>query len=122
MRFIPTRIHGVLDYLAGAFLITSPWLLAYAMGGPETWVTVALGAVIIAYSLMTDYELGVVRFLSMRTHLWLDGWIGLFLVWSPTLFGFSAFVWVPQVVVGVFAILLALFTRKGSARRYWPAN
>jgi hypothetical protein len=26
MRFIPTSVHGVLDYLIGALLIIAPWL------------------------------------------------------------------------------------------------
>lgn len=35
MRVIPTRIHGVLDYLMGIVLIAAPWVLDFADGGPE---------------------------------------------------------------------------------------
>lgn len=30
MRFIPTKIHGVLDYIAGLALIAAPWLFGFA--------------------------------------------------------------------------------------------
>jgi hypothetical protein len=37
MRFIPTRIHGFLDYAVGVLLIVVPWLFGFAAGGAETW-------------------------------------------------------------------------------------
>lgn len=33
MRFIPTRIHGMVDYSMGLILIVAPWLFAFAQGG-----------------------------------------------------------------------------------------
>lgn len=111
MRFIPTRIHGVLDYLMGVLLIALPWLFGFARGGAETWVPVILGAGLILYSLFTDYELGAVRRLSMRTHLWMDGLGGLILALSPWIFGFADVV-APGlfVVLGLIEIGAALFT------------
>ncbi len=41
MRSIPTRVHGVLDYLVGLLLIGAPWLLGFERGGAETWVITA---------------------------------------------------------------------------------
>ena len=38
MRFISTRVHGILDYLMGPLLIASPWLFDFDNGGAETWV------------------------------------------------------------------------------------
>ena len=32
MRFIPTQIHGGLDYLIGVILIIAPWLFGFADG------------------------------------------------------------------------------------------
>jgi hypothetical protein len=72
MRFIPTKVHGYLDYIVGALLIAAPWLFDFARGGAETWVPVILGAGAIVYSLLTDYELGVTKGISMGTHLTLD--------------------------------------------------
>ena len=111
MRWIPTRMHGVLDYLWGALLLAAPWLLGFARGGAETWTAVVLASGAIVYSLLTDYELGVARVLSMRGHLLLDLLGGLFLAVSPWLFGFADRVWLPHVAFGLFSITASLMTR-----------
>lgn len=43
MRFVPTRIHGIVGWLLGALLIALPWLLGFARGGPETYVASRAG-------------------------------------------------------------------------------
>lgn len=110
MRFVPTRVHGMLDYLIGVLLIAAPWLLDFADGGAEQWIPVALGAGLILYSLLTDYELSLVDAIPMPVHLALDFGAGLFLAVSPWLFGFADEVWAPHVVVGVVDMLAALTT------------
>jgi hypothetical protein len=100
----------MLDYLVGVILIIAPWVLDFADGGPEQWVPVILGVGAIAYSLMTDYELGVVKMIPMSMHLMLDIGSGIILAASPWLFGFADDVWVPHVVVGVFEIVAGLTT------------
>jgi hypothetical protein len=112
MRVIPTRTHGILDYLLGAILIVAPWLLGFADGGPEQWVPVILGAGVILYSLLTRYELGVARVIPMATHLGLDIVGGALLAASPWLFGFADDVWVPHLVLGLIEIGTALMTQK----------
>ncbi|MHB1225260.1 MAG: SPW repeat domain-containing protein, partial [Gemmatimonadaceae bacterium] len=79
MRFLPTRIHGVLDYLVGLLLVAAPWLLDLDRGGAGTWVPVILGAGAIVYSLFTDYELGLVCSIGMPVHLALDAASGVVL-------------------------------------------
>jgi hypothetical protein len=116
MRFIPTKIHGYLDYLMGALLIAAPWLFDFAEGGAETWVPVVLGAGAIVYSLMTDYELGATNAISMRTHLTLDLMSGALLAASPWLFGFADYVYTPHLVLGLLEIGAALMTRREPVR------
>lgn len=117
MRFIPTRVHGMMDYGMGVLLMAAPWLLGFTRGGAETWIPVVLGAGVILYSLMTNYELGVVRKISMPTHLGLDVAGGVLLAASPWLFGFADAVWVPHVVFGVLEIGAGLMTKKVPSRR-----
>lgn len=112
MRFIPTKVHGVLDYLMGILLIAAPWLFDFARGGAETWVPVILGAGAILYSLMTDYELGLSRSISMSTHLTLDLLSGVLLAASPWLFGFHEFVYLPHLILGLLEIGASLMTEK----------
>lgn len=116
MRFIPTRVHGALDYLMAILLIASPWLFDFAAGGAETWVPVIIGIGAIVYSLMTAYEMGVVPAISMKTHLLLDLAAGLVLIVSPWLFGFADFIWIPHVVFGVLEVGAALTTETTPVR------
>lgn len=115
MRFIPTRTHGILDYIVGALLILAPWLLGFAQGGAETWVPVLLGLGAILYSLFTDYELGAVRRISMSTHLALDFASGVLLAVSPWLFGFADLVYLPHLLIGLFEIGASLMTERAPA-------
>lgn len=112
MRFLSTKVHGVLDYLVGILLIAAPWLLNFARGGAETWVPVILGAGAVIYSLMTDYELGVFRTISMDTHLALDLWSGIMLASSPWLFGFYDSIYMPHLILGILEIGASLMTQR----------
>lgn len=112
MRVIPTHIHGYIDYVIGIVLIAAPWLLGFAAGGAETWVPVVIGASVIVYSLVTDYELGIMPGISMDTHLLLDGIGGLVLALSPWIFGFAELVWIPHLVVGILEVLTASMTER----------
>jgi hypothetical protein len=120
MRVIPTRVHGVMDYLVGLILIAAPWLFKFNYGGAETWVPVVLGAAAILYSLSTDYELGVMRLIPMATHLMLDLGSGVLLAISPWLFGFHEQVWAPHLIVGLIEIGTALMTQRVPSDLYRP--
>lgn len=115
MRFIPTRTHGILDYVIGVLLILAPWILGFSRGGAETWIPVLLGLGVILYSLFTDYEMGAVRRIPMPTHLTLDLVGGVFLAVSPWLFGYADLVWLPHVLVGLLEIGASLMTERAPA-------
>jgi hypothetical protein len=106
---LPTRLHGVLDYLVGVLMIALPYLLGFD-GGPAGWVFVGMGVATLLYSAFTDYELGLVKRLQMPYHLWLDALAGVLLAVSPWLFGFDTDVWIPHVAVGLFEIAAAVVT------------
>lgn len=113
MRFIPTRIHGFLDYGVGLLLILSPFLFGFADVTDRAGfrVPVFLGVAAVIYSLLTKYELGALSVLPMPVHLGLDFASGLLLATSPWLFGFSNEVFVPHVILGVMEIGAALTTQ-----------
>ena len=111
MRFLPTRIHGVLDYGVGFILMVSPWLFGFNYGGSETWVPFVLGLGAIVYSIFTDYELGRIKRVKMSTHLTLDLLSGVFLLASPWIFGFVDVVYLPHVLFGLLEILVSLTTQ-----------
>ncbi|MGF1635304.1 MAG: hypothetical protein ACFCVE_15760 [Phycisphaerae bacterium] len=112
MRFIPTRVHGILDYLGGVLLIAFPFILDFN-SQVATILMVAVGVTVLLYSLFTDYELGVSRKIPVVVHLALDGLGGLLLLVSPWLFQFDDInvVW-PFVLMGLVELGAAFFTHK----------
>lgn len=107
---LPTRVHGILDYLLGALLIASPWLLGFADNEAARWVPVGLGAGVLLYSAFTDYEMGAVRKIQMPLHLLLDALGGVLLAVSPWMLGFDDRVWMPHVILGAVQVLAAAIT------------
>ncbi|MCX7319105.1 MAG: hypothetical protein NT113_06270 [Hyphomicrobiales bacterium] len=109
MRFIPTALHGVVDYAVGMLLTALPLYLGWS-GMPRV-ALVALGIFVIAYSALTDYELGVIRFLRVRFHLFLDALVG------AALLAIAATADLPQpysallVAIGVVALVLVATTK-----------
>jgi hypothetical protein len=121
MRFIPTKFHAPLDYIVGAALIAAPWIFQFSDNTAATVVPVVLGIGLIAYSLFTNYELGVWKVAPMAVHNLFDIAAGTLLAASPWIFGFadgSANVWVPHVIVGLAAIFLGLTTKQSPGYSY----
>lgn len=108
---ISTKIHGYLDYILGATLIVLPLILEIPSGAAST-VLVVLGVWVIVYSLITDYELGLLKILSMKTHLVIDLVGGALLIAAPWLFGFADETFWPFVILGVLEIGASLMTKK----------
>jgi hypothetical protein len=103
MRFLPTRIHGVIDYAWGVLLILTPFMLAFSSDATALWIAIAFGVVGIVYSFLTDYELGGLRLLSMPVHL----------SFSLKLDNRASWVF---LLFGLFAIVASLITRTSSDR------
>jgi hypothetical protein len=112
MRFIPTKIHGILDYLVAIVLMSAPWLFNFDRGEAETWIPVLLGVATIVYSMLTDYEWGMSRAISMKSHLVIDLVSGIFLAASPWIFGFYDYVYLPHLILGIIEIGAALTRQK----------
>jgi len=109
---IPTRVHGVIDYVWGVLLIAAPFLFGFDDGDVAQWLPMAIGLVAILYSLLTRYELGLVHAIPMSVHLGLDVLAGLFLAISPWLFGFADRIWWPHLVFGGLAVIIASMTER----------
>jgi uncharacterized membrane protein HdeD (DUF308 family) len=121
MRFIPTKFHAPLDYIVGVALIAAPWIFQFSDHTAATVVPIVLGIGLIAYSLFTNYELGLWKVAPMAVHNLIDVAAGALLAASPWLFGFadnSANVWVPHLVVGLAAIFLGLTTIQQGSYSY----
>ena len=117
IRFVPTAVHGVFDYAGAIGLIASPFIFAFAdVGGIAVFLPIVLGAGLLLYSLLTDYELGIpgMKFIPMSLHLSVDFVASAFLAVAPFLFGYKNLglsVWLPQVIAGISVILLVLVSK-----------
>ena len=116
MRFIPTQVHGVLDYLTAGVLIAAPSVLGFREHGMHTGLPRALGVGTIGYSLLTDYELGLVKIIPMPMHLTLDAANGALLAGSPWLFGFAEEVSKPHLGLGLFELVVRASSRATPTR------
>ena len=112
-----SRLHGVLDYLTGAMLIGASRLPALS-GRFAGRALAAAGANHLAYSLVTDYELGLVKRLPYKAHLALDAVGALGLAAAPWILGREEAVdrWVPGAV-GLYELsAVALSDPRGRGR------
>jgi hypothetical protein len=115
-RPITSRMHAMLDYPLGVVLILAPWIFGFSdVGGAATAVPIVIGALAIAQSLMTDWELSLADVIPLPAHLMVDVVAGIVLAISPFIFGFSdegANAWIPHVVVGLGLIAAGLMTQR----------
>lgn len=110
-RAIPTLTHALLDHLFGIVLIISPWIMDFhdERGYPME-VPFILGGLLVINSLVTDLEMGVFKWLSVRVHLILDSFIGICLALSPWALDFADRIYLPHLMGGLIISLLPIFT------------
>ena len=111
MRVIPTRIHGIIDYLWGAALIASPYVLGFSGDVVATTIAWVFGLGAIAYSLLTDYELGVVRLVPMGLHLAFDAAAGGLLALLPVFMRLDGRAAWTFALFGLFSLAAGFLTR-----------
>ncbi|MNQ03762.1 hypothetical protein D3C85_164670 [compost metagenome] len=115
MKFISSKVHGILDYVVAVALFFAPVLFGFqSVGGAAVIVPMVLGIILAIYSLCTQYELGVFKVLDFQYHLAIDVLAAVFLAVSPFLFGFidqAANAWLPHIIVGVAVILVVIFSK-----------
>ena len=108
MRFINDKIHGVIDYLAAIALVVAPFLLGFS--GTALILSVAAGAALFAYSLLTSYSLSARKAIPFGVHLVIDFIAGIAFVAAPLVLGFTGLVATYFYVMGGAVILVVLLT------------
>ena len=57
LKLVPMRVHLMIDYVVGAFLALSPWLLGFSGGQANEWVPhLIVGILVIGYAFATNPE------------------------------------------------------------------
>lgn len=110
---ISSTVHGVLDYMTVGLLFSLPRMMGWSRRATEVADVASMGAAV--YSLMTRYELGVVRVLPMKAHLTLDAASGAALLGAAALLEDED----PEVratmgAIGLWEIAAALMTQTKS--------
>jgi hypothetical protein len=85
---IPPSVHGFFDYLLGAGAIVAPRLLGFADEPRAARALQFQGMMVLLYSVLTDYQWGVVRIIRFPTHLLIDALGATFLLLAPRLLAF----------------------------------
>jgi len=66
MKVINAKAHGILDYLTVVFLFLSPTL--FGMHGTLATFTYILGAVHLLLTILTAFEVGLIKVIPFRVH------------------------------------------------------
>ena len=88
-KLISRQTHGVMDYGYAAMVSGSPEMIGFRDEETATALCRLVGSGVLLSSLMTRYELGLVRVIPFKAHLAADVAAGLFTLAAPWLFGFS---------------------------------
>jgi hypothetical protein len=106
-RPVDSTLHGVVDYSAGALLMTAFPKLAGIEGTRSARQIRTAGAIHAGYSTLTDYPLGVVKAIPFRAHLAIDAVGALGLAATPFVTGQykqGRREWVPHVALCLFEL------------------
>lgn len=110
MKIISRPLHIVLDLCYSIFLIVYPWVFEQEMGLGSITLLIS-GLSIICYSMLTKYELGVLKLISFKIHLSIDFVLGVALICAPWVLGFGQYVLWPHVIIGLALMITAVLTK-----------
>jgi hypothetical protein len=106
-RPVDSTLHGVVDYTAGAVLLTVFPRMAGIEGTRSARQIRTSAAVHAGYSTLTDYPLGIAKVLPFQAHLALDALGALALAVTPLITGQfkrGRRQWVPHVALALFEL------------------
>lgn len=109
---VPYLVHQAGDYLLAVLLIASPFVFGFSDSGAATAVAIVAGVIVLVMAASTDGPLSLVDAIPIPVHIVGDVALGVLLIASPFLFGFSdeggatAFF----IAVGVLELLLVIAT------------
>lgn len=117
---VPLDTHNILDYVAGAALIFSPYVFGFSAVNMARNIFLLLGFGLIAYSLCTDYRYSVFKLIPVKTHMILDVIAGAILILSPMVMGYSSLLTGFQnalhYIFGIGVIVLVALTKPKATR------
>jgi hypothetical protein len=110
---VDATLHGVVDYTAGASLLTVFPMLAGIEGTRAARQIRIAGAIHAGYSTLTDYPLGIVKLIPYQAHLAIDAAGAIVLAATPFMTGQftrGRGQWAPHVALCLFELAALALT------------
>jgi SPW repeat-containing protein len=109
---IPLNVHAAVEPLAAIVLIASPWIFGFSDRSSAKIVMIVVGVIMLLSGMMTDWRQSPVRLIPLRVHFMTDLLLGIVLVISPFIRGFSSNGAATRfaVIFGALELLTALTT------------
>lgn len=120
MRMLSTSIHGIADYAVGLVVLLLPYF--HDMHGTPETILLLLGGSALIYSLLTDYEFGLLRIIPFRSHLGLDMLFAALMIAASMLVSFPHSSRLVVASLGVLAILVVVLTKRDRADQSRPTK
>ena len=114
---IPRFVHGAIEYIAGALLIVSGFLLDFESSAAIA-ASIILGLLVLVMAASTDGPSSLINTIPLSVHVLLDYALAAVLVASPFLFGFTGETAATAffIVLGVVHLLVTIGTRFRDAK------
>lgn len=111
-RVLPWALHVTLEYLAGIFLVLSPFLFGFT-DSVALPVLLGAGVVILAVAVLSRGRVGIVGFLPVKVQAAFDYLLAFFLMVAPFVFGYQqdADALLISVMTGLGLLVVSLLTR-----------
>jgi hypothetical protein len=101
------KAHGIMDYLFALIVGASPWIFGFAHEPAAPQIALACGIVTAMYSLLTNYEMGLVPLIPFAGHRFFDFIVAIALAGSSWHFKMRGTAAVVFTVLGVIGIIAA---------------
>jgi len=109
MKFISPKMHGIIDYVVVIFLLASPTIFGFT--GLLATFTYALAIVHLLLTILTNYNLGLIKVIPFTFHGTIEFIVGVALiVIAYTLFNDNADGKLFYVIFGTVVLLTWLVT------------
>lgn len=108
---ISSKVHGYLDYLLGFLLIFFPFILNL-INPIISYIAISLGISLILYSMLTDYECGLVKLITYRFHLFIDVFSGVVIAAMPWIWEFYNELYLPFLILGFSQIIISCISTR----------
>lgn len=109
MNILTSKSHGILDYIFSIFLLSAPTL--FQMEGDLCTITYVLGAAHLLITVLTNFEVGLIKLIPFRIHGLIEIVVSIVLValafWfnsQGSEFGFYFYLALAGVIMIVFTI------------------